>query len=290
MINVASELWGAIIFTAISAVILWLASKNGFFKPLDDGEWRPDLSFWHVIGAYGIYFGLAIYFPRILAPLLYRASESWTQLALLSWISFLSSVSIFIGLAILWRSLSYPTRMAIWRSNRATQPYFDDLKFAALTWCIAFPVVLAMSQFLDLLVYYVFNVTSLPDQVAVYFVKMTFAQPFYFFMAILTIVILAPLVEELLFRGFLQSFIRKHLGPHQAILITSLCFSFFHFSPEQGLSNIPIVGSLFSLALFLGYLYERQQSLFASIALHALFNGISVLNLYFLGGVPRGAL
>ena len=44
----------------------------------------------------------------------------------------------------------------------------------------------------------------------------------------------------------------------------------------------------FILALFLGYLYERQGSLIAPIALHASFNAISVMNIYFLGGFSVG--
>jgi hypothetical protein len=125
----------------------------------------------------------------------------------------------------------------------------------------------------------------MPDQTAVRFVKMTLEHPPYFLLAALSVSVLAPLIEETLFRGFLQSFIRKHLGSTQAIWITATCFSLFHFSLDQGVGNIPIIGSLFCLALFLGFLYEKQRSLLASITLHATFNTFSILNLYFLGDV-----
>ena len=109
-------------------------------------------------------------------------------------------------------------------------------------------------------------------------------------MVLFTIILLAPLIEEILFRGFLQTFIRQHLGSRQAIGITSLLFALFHYAPEQGLGNIPIVGSLLVLALFLGFVYEKRGSLLAPITLHACFNSISVLNLYFLGGFPQSPI
>ena len=92
----------------------------------------------------------------------------------------------------------------------------------------------------------------------------------------------------MLFRGFLQTYIRKHLGPKQAIVITSLCFSFFHYASGQGLGNIMIITSLFVLALFLGFLYEKQGSLLAPMVLHASFNTISVINLYLFGEFTSG--
>ncbi|MEN9654812.1 MAG: hypothetical protein RL235_924, partial [Chlamydiota bacterium] len=49
-------------------------------------------------------------------------------------------------------------------------------------------------------------------------------------------------------------------------------------------ANIPIIAALFTFSLFLGYVYERQRALIAPMGLHAMFNGISVLNLYFFGG------
>lgn len=282
---------GVVLFAAISALILWLAKRSGFYKPLHDSGWKPDLQLWQVVLSFAIYFAVSIFVPGLIAPIVQLFSPPQTsQIGFVSWLNLLTCSAIFGGLIGLWKGLPKRVRHSIWRSETATQSYGEDFKFAFYAWCISFPVVLFASQLLDYLVFIIFKVTQLPDQIAVYFVKMTFSHPLYFILALLSIVILAPLVEELLFRGFLQTFIRKHLGSNQAIVITALCFAFFHFSPEQGLGNIPIVGSLFSLALFLGYLYERQGSLFAPMALHALFNTISILNLYFLGGAPRGAL
>jgi membrane protease YdiL (CAAX protease family) len=61
-----------------------------------------------------------------------------------------------------------------------------------------------------------------------------------------------------------------------AIVFSSICFSAFHFSFSQGIGNISLLFSLFVFALFLGFIYERQGSLFASISLHMTLNIVSV--------------
>jgi membrane protease YdiL (CAAX protease family) len=69
--------------------------------------------------------------------------------------------------------------------------------------------------------------------------------------------------------------------PRNAILLSALCFALFHFAPSQGIGNISLVGSLFLFALFLGFIYERQASLFASVGLHMTFNTVSTFRILF---------
>jgi membrane protease YdiL (CAAX protease family) len=126
------------------------------------------------------------------------------------------------------------------------------------------------------------NTPELPDQEAIAFAKSSFKQPYQFAMAFITLVFFAPLIEETLFRGFIQSFIRRFLGSKKAILLTSLIFSSMHFTMSQGLRNITLIGSLFVFSLFLGFIYERQRNLLASITLHFLFN-LNNLLIVFLG-------
>lgn len=201
------------------------------------------------------------------------------------------SVSLTVLLLLIGYLFLLPkaVRMRILKKGPRFEPLLD-IKKALLAWVISFPLVLALGTILELILTQVFLYPALPEQLAVSFVKMTFQQPLYFSIAIITIAILAPLIEETLFRGFLQSFIRQHLGTKYAIFLSSVCFSFFHFSYEQGVANIPIIASLFTLALFLGFLYEKRGSLVAPMALHSCFNTISIINLYFLGGFPKGPL
>ncbi len=83
------------------------------------------------------------------------------------------------------------------------------------------------------------------------------------------ITVLAPIGEELFFRGLVQSLLRKHLGgPWPAILATSVLFAAVH---------VPIykdMPALFLLSVALGYNYERTGRLFSPIFMHAIFNAV----------------
>lgn len=83
-------------------------------------------------------------------------------------------------------------------------------------------------------------------------------------------VIIAPFLEELMFRGILLPWLRRVLGPWPAILISSFLFAVAHFDAWPA----PI--ALFVLALFLGYLASRTTSLVAPVVLHATFNAANM--------------
>lgn len=81
----------------------------------------------------------------------------------------------------------------------------------------------------------------------------------------------APLAEEVLFRGLLQSCLRKYMDVWPAILVSSVIFAVIHFSVPD--SVLPLI----LLSLGLGWLYESTGRLVAPILLHALFNTMSIL-------------
>jgi membrane protease YdiL (CAAX protease family) len=84
-------------------------------------------------------------------------------------------------------------------------------------------------------------------------------------------VLIAPIIEELLFRGLLQSTFRSlGYGPWVSIAICSFFFVLFHAAP----SHWP---ALFVLSMSLGYSYERSGSLLRPIFIHAIFNATSVI-------------
>lgn len=86
-------------------------------------------------------------------------------------------------------------------------------------------------------------------------------------------VLAAPLVEELLFRGLLQTLIRSYIGrPWVSVILTSILFSIVH----ENYAHWP---ALFVLSLAIGYAYEKSGSLWQALFMHALFNGMSVVAL-----------
>lgn len=82
-------------------------------------------------------------------------------------------------------------------------------------------------------------------------------------------VVMAPMLEELIFRGYLYGVIRKYGGRVSAILITSLIFAAIHV-------HLPAMLALFVLAVVLCLAYERTGSLWVPIFMHATFNSVSV--------------
>ncbi|HSX44549.1 MAG TPA: type II CAAX endopeptidase family protein [Candidatus Saccharimonadales bacterium] len=97
------------------------------------------------------------------------------------------------------------------------------------------------------------------------------------------LVILPPLVEEILVRGFLYTGLRSKLPVVVAALITSVMFATAHL---QFGSGTPLLWSAaidtFTLSLVLVYLRQKTDRLWASIMLHMLKNGVAFVGLFIL--------
>jgi len=101
--------------------------------------------------------------------------------------------------------------------------------------------------------------------------------PSLFFLFLLTVSFVVPICEELLFRGYLQSFFKKKFSVPFAIIVSSLIFALFHYTGSQGAGNFVIIPSLFFLSLYLGFVYEKFGTIAAPIGLHTTFNFISTM-------------
>ncbi len=87
-------------------------------------------------------------------------------------------------------------------------------------------------------------------------------------------IIIAPVMEEFAFRGFLYNILRQRIGIFSAALASSFFFAAIHMSLVQTLP-------LFFFALAQCYVYEKTGSLRFCIALHVLFNTISSIAILF---------
>ena len=89
-------------------------------------------------------------------------------------------------------------------------------------------------------------------------------------------VILAPPIgEELLFRGFLYRGLRRRFPLWPSALIASALFGLSHLDVSNSSAmarSAPLVAPLFVVGVGLALIYERRQSLLASMAAHAAFN------------------
>lgn len=81
---------------------------------------------------------------------------------------------------------------------------------------------------------------------------------------------LAPIVEEMLFRGVIFGSLQAHFGKWTAAAISAIIFSLLHF---QVYGFFP----RFVLGLVLVYAYDKYKSLYPAVALHALNNIVATL-------------
>jgi membrane protease YdiL (CAAX protease family) len=91
-------------------------------------------------------------------------------------------------------------------------------------------------------------------------------------LAVITI-LLAPLAEEMLFRGILYPAIKQAGLPRLAFWGCSLLFALIHF-------NLVTFVPLLALAICLTVLYEKTDNLLAPITAHACFNCMNFVMLY----------
>lgn len=92
---------------------------------------------------------------------------------------------------------------------------------------------------------------------------------------IVTMVIVAPIYEEVMFRGILWSAVREQFagskGAWVATITTSVLFSIIHLQYEFYEMSV-----IFILALLLGYARSRSGSLYVPILLHIINNGLAM--------------
>lgn len=102
----------------------------------------------------------------------------------------------------------------------------------------------------------------------------------------LSAIVAAPMFEEVVFRGCLQTGLagmlaRAGVGEVQSrwsgIAVASLLFVLVH-------GQFWMMPPLFVLSVFLGYAYERTGKLWVPILMHMAFNGISIVNFLMVSG------
>lgn len=86
-------------------------------------------------------------------------------------------------------------------------------------------------------------------------------------------VLVAPVAEEFIFRGFLYTVFKRFLGAPLALVLNAALFAAIHV-------NVSSLGALFVLAMAFTLAYEITGSLLVSMAMHAIFNFSSLALIY----------
>lgn len=82
---------------------------------------------------------------------------------------------------------------------------------------------------------------------------------------ILSATVVAPIYEEIIFRGILLKGMAKKINPNIALVVVSLLFAVVHFNIPQGINA-------FLLGLVVGFIYLTTQSIYLSIFAHFINN------------------
>ena len=91
---------------------------------------------------------------------------------------------------------------------------------------------------------------------------------------IILAIVIAPLAEEFFFRGFLYGVLKRYAGALPALVFTGVAFALIHL-------HVPSLLPLFLLACVLTLAYELSGSLLVPMAMHALFNAITLVGVFF---------
>ena len=94
--------------------------------------------------------------------------------------------------------------------------------------------------------------------------------------AFFVLVILAPIAEELIFRGWLYGKLRARANLIISIFLTSLLFGLMHFQWNVGVN-------VFAMSIVLCGLREITGTIYSGIILHMLKNGLAFFLLFIIG-------
>lgn len=84
---------------------------------------------------------------------------------------------------------------------------------------------------------------------------------------------LIPFLEELFFRGYMQSRLQHSLPPSLAILLTSIVFTLSHSQYHQlDVYNMATIAGVFLSSVVMGYVFQQTGSLIPAITMHTILN------------------
>ena len=90
-------------------------------------------------------------------------------------------------------------------------------------------------------------------------------QPTYLLAMIMGVVLLAPLMEEMVFRGLLFGWLRHRFGIWNAAALAAVGHALLHF-------DLGAMPGLFALFFFLAWIYQYNGSLWVPVIIHAIHN------------------
>jgi membrane protease YdiL (CAAX protease family) len=250
---------------------------QGPASPFDANKAFPGL--WISLGWIGMYFGLQLFFGGIAAAYAIFSNKKFmesvasgaapdineatlmAQMGLPLFVSVL--ISGLVALVILWLHLEK-------NNNHMRIGLFAQSKLSTgMTIGLGVALMIAAGLFGE--AYGRFIVPGKELQAGVnQMIDAISKTPLNHVLLFVTIAIVAPVLEEILFRGYLQSALMHRMKPWLAILLASSLFGIVHMQP-LAFPVLTVLGAVF------GYLYYKTGSLKVNILLHILNNGVAYI-------------
>jgi len=252
-----------------------IAWASGFYRKIEKTD-NP-IRVKQVFIIFGLYYLVQLIMMPVIISIFFieKRAEGYQLVMSLQergWYVFAAMAVIFLVVLPYSLTRGKKVRKYLWQGT------LKNFLLGCITWLLVLPLAMLITQTIRAV--YI-EVLQLPpydlEQNAVRTLMETMEYPALFYSMTFAVMFLVPIAEEILFRGFLQP-VFNHIFPVGAsIAITSLIFAFMHYTYDQGVGNIELLFNLFMLSCFLGYLFEREKSLWAPIGLHITFNSLSVI-------------
>ena len=288
----AEHLQLLVIAVLVAVFALLIAWRVGFFRmPQHSPVGVPKIGFIDVLGGFLVYLGAQLFsvpilwFSYILISKIRLPIETDLNFDTTGqgWLNVFALIVASICLLLYAKLIDKKVLDQFWTGRKIGLWYrVKDFLIGVMSWLVTYPVVLVAGQIIAIIILIEYKGQHI-DQVAVRQLKSAEESPLLFLVTAGLITTLIPAMEELLFRGLLQTWLRAKIGSFYAVISTAFIFALFHFSSSQGMANVELITSLFALGCFLGYLFERQRCLLASIGLHATFNAVSIMMILMSG-------
>jgi uncharacterized protein len=98
--------------------------------------------------------------------------------------------------------------------------------------------------------------------------------------AILKVAIMAPIIEEMIFRGVIMHGLMRNYSKFTAVFVSALLFALFHLNPWQ-------FPATFVLGLILGILMLRTRNIYLCILGHATNNGLVLISMFYFDQIQK---
>jgi membrane protease YdiL (CAAX protease family) len=222
---------------------------------------RPALPFQVAVGA-----TLSIAVPLVISRILVRqlAHFQWPVVVYLV----ISGVLAYVPPMVFWWYASGRWGSGYRRLDAGVLFRWSDLGWGPLTWlaCMASEVAVALLIVLTRIPFQG-NTESLDD---------LRDHRGYVVGLLLLAVLVAPIVEEIVFRGLILRGLQSRFRPAVAVVLQGVLFGCAHVAPERGLRNIGLVMVLSAVGVTLGASAYYLRRLAPTMIAHAIINGVAM--------------